>query len=69
MDGNGRDVMAKPVHTSRRDGPGLYAAKAVLELCLGCVKLSERASQVFDFLFDLLLDLGKLLDFQAVDID
>lgn len=55
--------------TFRSGRPALNALKAVLELVLGGVKLRKRRRQVLELFVELLLDLGKLLRLQCIEVD
>lgn len=57
----GRSGVKLWVHTFGRFSSAVHAAKAILELILGTVKLGKRRRQMFELLVELLLDLRQLL--------
>ena len=49
--------------------PALDASQTFAELGLGGVELCDGGGQMLEFLVELLLDLGKLLRVEAVEVD
>lgn len=69
--GEGRDRVRNACMLTLRAGSDalLDAGDAVLEFLLGDAQVLVGICQVLDFLVELLLDLGQLLDAQRIQID